>query len=191
MTFLKMLVLLLVNLIAVCYLIYRLIKLGNPYKKALQVAWNIVVARINNPDYSISNNMVWASVLNKTWWATMFMFIVFWLVFQEWYFSCVIILLITIHTGWYLLGNFRQDSGFDRVLYLNSSWGIIYKTVTLDSGFIEKTLAELDLRKKNLLVLAIERNNQLVSFPKGTEVLGIGDRLVIFGDLCAYQILSN
>ena len=45
------------------------------------------------------------------------------------------------------------------------------------------TLGELDLRKKNLLVLAIIRNDEIIPFPKGVELLRDRDDLLIFGVL--------
>ena len=50
-----------------------------------------------------------------------------------------------------------------------------------EENWIGATLSQLDLRKKNLLVLAILRSGRLIVFPKGQEVLSAGDRLLIFG----------
>lgn len=47
----------------------------------------------------------------------------------------------------------------------------------------DHTLGELDLRKKNLLVLAITRGDRIVPFPKGPEMLHRHDDLLIFGSL--------
>jgi len=73
---------------------------------------------------------------------------------------------------------------WEKIYPLPEGYGIF--TVNLSRpGKVEKwigaTLSELDLRKKNLLVLAILRAGQFVVFPKGPEVLATGDRLVIFG----------
>lgn len=45
------------------------------------------------------------------------------------------------------------------------------------------TLGELDLRKKNLLVLAIIRGEEIIPFPKGPEMLKHNDDLLIFGSM--------
>ncbi len=186
----KMLVLLLINLLALAYLVYRLTRIGNPVAKALQIAWNFMVARTHRSAYYIDAEIGWVSLLSKTWWLTVLFFLVFWLIFQEWYFGVTLLALILFHCGWYWLAS-RNEPGFDRVFHLNSGWGIIYKTVVADLELSEKSLAELDLRKKNLLVLAIERDRQLTAFPKGTEILNNGDRLIIFGDLNTSESILN
>lgn len=45
------------------------------------------------------------------------------------------------------------------------------------------TLGELDLRKKNLLVLTIIRGEEIIPFPKGPEMLRHFDDLLIFGSM--------
>jgi hypothetical protein len=186
----KMLVLLFMNVLALSYLVYRLTRIGNSVAKAFQIAWNFIVARSSHAEYSIDAEIGWVSLLSKTWWLMLLFYLVFWLVFQEWYFGAALILLIVLHCGWYWVGH-RNEHGFDRVFHLNSGWGIIYKTVAADSELKAKSLAELDLRKKNLLVLAIERNRQLSAFPKGTEILNDGDRMIIFGDLNTSEAILN
>ena len=47
--------------------------------------------------------------------------------------------------------------------------------------WVGTTLAELDLRRKELLVLSIARAGKVIIFPKGPEVLFDDDRLLVFG----------
>lgn len=47
--------------------------------------------------------------------------------------------------------------------------------------WVGTTLAELDLRRKELLVMAITRAGKVILFPKGPEVLMANDRLLVFG----------
>ncbi len=73
---------------------------------------------------------------------------------------------------------------WEKIYPLPEGYGIFAVTLTRpgkEEEWIGATLSELDLRKKNLLVLAILRAGQLVAFPKGPEVLATGDRLIIFG----------
>jgi Trk K+ transport system NAD-binding subunit len=72
---------------------------------------------------------------------------------------------------------------------LDRHWGVVIKYIDADLDLSMKSLAELDLRKKNLLVMAVERNGQVIPFPKGLEVIQSGDRLVIFGNLHSYHLL--
>ncbi len=186
----KMLVLLVIHLGAIGYLIWRQLKVGNPFAKALLLTWNTVVAPQPTPEYSIQTKCGWGTVLSKTWWMMLFLFLVFWLIFQEWYLWTVILFLIVVHIVWYRCGHLKQ-AHFNRVFNLNEGWGIIYQTVSGDSDLNAKTLAELDLRKKNLLVLAIERGGQITAFPKGTETLSEADRVIIFGELTAFEANKN
>lgn len=73
---------------------------------------------------------------------------------------------------------------WEKIYPLPEGYGIFAVTLSRpgkEEKWIGATLSELDLRKKNLLVLAILRAGQFVVFPKGPEVLSTGDRLVIFG----------
>jgi hypothetical protein len=103
----------------------------------------------------------------------------------------VIIFLGLFHIYWYLEGHVSKGERFDRILNLNHNWGIVYKEIEAGSGVNLKTLAELDLRKKNLLVLAIDRQGELTPFPKGLEVLRAGDRMVMFGDLYSFHSIFD
>ena len=46
-----------------------------------------------------------------------------------------------------------------------------------------KTLAESNLRDKDMVVLTLTRNGKVISNPKGTRLLEVGDRLLCFGPL--------
>jgi hypothetical protein len=131
--------------------------------------------------------MFWALLLGKTWWLMVLILVITWVNSRELAFLPVLLLLILIHIYWYLEGHAHQNEQFDRTLNLNQNWGVIYKEIDAASGVNSKTLAELDLRKKNLLVLAIERQGRITPFPKGLEVLSAGDRMVMFGDLYSFH----
>ncbi len=98
-------------------------------------------------------------------------------------------MMIGLHGWWYGLARQGETDSSGRILNLDSQWGIIFRQIDENSAFRERSLAELDLRKKNLLVLAIERGEQTVAFPKGLETLAVGDKLVIFGELHSYRTL--
>lgn len=57
--------------------------------------------------------------------------------------------------------------------------------------WIGKTLAELNLRKRDLLVLAVRRGEEVISFPKGPEVITSGDELLIFGRARELKMLNE
>ncbi|HHU51690.1 MAG TPA: hypothetical protein GXZ36_07730 [Firmicutes bacterium] len=67
---------------------------------------------------------------------------------------------------------------------LDPDYGVLEITLTADGPgkeWIGSTLAELNLRKRELLVLAIIRKNKFTVFPKGPEILAAGDRVLVFG----------
>lgn len=176
------------NFSALVLLILKLIKDGEKYPEALRIAWEWIVVQ-NRPNHPVSSNppIIWAPLLGRSWWLMLIIFSVTWVNSSEIVFFPVLLFLILIHIYWFLEGHVHQSERFERILNLNQNWGIIYKEIGEDSGMESKTLAELDLRKKNLLVLAIDRGGQLTPFPKGLEVLAPGDRLVMFGDLYSFH----
>ena len=67
---------------------------------------------------------------------------------------------------------------------LDSDYGVLEITLTPDGPgkeWIGSTLAELNLRKRELLVLAVIRKTKFTVFPKGPEILTSGDRVLVFG----------
>lgn len=77
-----------------------------------------------------------------------------------------------------------RSKEFWSIYSLPGEYGVYELTISESSlvrEWIGATLAELDLRKKELLVLSILRSGKLTIFPKGPEILLAGDRLLIFG----------
>lgn len=184
----KLLILIGLNFCALALLIYRLIKDGNKYPEALRIAWEWIITQNGaniwgNPSLPTH----WAMLLGKTWWMMLLIFLIAWVISRELAFWPVFLFLILLHIYWFLEGHVFKAERFERTLNLNHNWGIIYKEIEAGSWIKSKTLAELDLRKKNLLVLAIERQGQLTPFPKGLEILSAGDRMVMFGDLYSFH----
>jgi len=72
-----------------------------------------------------------------------------------------------------------------RNLYeLDPDYGVLEITLTAEGPgkeWIGSSLAELNLRKKELLVLAIIRQGKFTVFPKGPEILTVGDQVLVFG----------
>lgn len=188
----KLLILIGLNIGAFVFLILRLIKNGNKYPEALRQAWEMVIfQRETNLASKPRQIYLWASLLGKAWWLMLLIFGVTWVNSQELAFLPVILFLGLFHGYWFLEGHVGKDKQFERILNLNHNWGIIYKEIDAGSIVNSKTLAELDLRKKNLLVLAIDRQGELTPFPKGLEVLTTGDRMVMFGDLYSFHSIFD
>lgn len=188
----KLLIILGLNICVLALLVLRLIKNGNKYPEALRIAWEMIIfQREINPAGKPKQILLWATLLGKTWWLMLLVFGVTWVNSRELAFLPVILFLGLFHGYWFLEGNAGKGERFDRILNLNHNWGIIYKEIDAGSGVNSKTLAELDLRKKNLLVLAIDRQGELTPFPKGLEVLTTGDRMVMFGDLYSFHSIFD
>lgn len=184
----KLLILIGFNFGALALLIYRLIRNGNKYQEALCLAWDWVLLQ-NGGNVSVNSRppMFGAGLLSKTWWLMLLISGIVWIVSRELAIWPVLTFLGLVHIYWFLEGHASKTEQFARILNLNHNWGIIYEEIAGSSDLNSKTLAELDLRKKNLLVLAIERQGQLTPFPKGLEVLTAGDRMVMFGDLYSFH----
>ena len=101
----------------------------------------------------------------------------------------VVLLLLILGAGafaLYYLASFRNGTREIQCVYpLTDDYGV-YEIVLGPSGpvreWVGTTLAELDLRRKELLVLSIARAGKVIIFPKGPEVLLADDRLLVFGN---------
>jgi hypothetical protein len=165
-----------------------LVSLGNTFANSLRLAWDLILGDSQaHRDNYIYPSLIWVPILRKTWWLMLTAYGVSWFITEDSWMTIGIIVLLLFHVTWYFYASQLIKIKYNRIIRFNSDWGIIYKEIGADSSLIQKSLAELDLRKKNLLVLAIERNNQLTQFPKGLEIIQAGDRVVMFGDLSAYR----
>ncbi len=187
----KILIFAVLNFIALICLLVKLLKYGNHMAGSLRLAWDFILGQPDQTDYPIYTRIIWVPILRKSWWFMLIIYGISWIITDNLWMDIGIILLAMIHVFWYLYASMTFRTKYDRVLHFTTDWGIIYKEIGEGSFLIEKSLAELDLRKKNLLILAIEHNNQLSPFPKGLERIEAGDRIVMFGDLAAYQTIFN
>jgi hypothetical protein len=109
---------------------------------------------------------------------------IFWL--THWAEAVLILLILAavIYAFYYLASCCREDRKIRSVYSLSEEYGV-YEIVLGPSGtsgaWVGTTLAQLDLRRKELLVLSIVREGKVIIFPKGPEVLLGGDRLLVFG----------
>lgn len=184
----KFYIILIINLLAVFWLVRSLVRNGHSFSEALNVCWNRIMlnhrAVFGEHDTPVNR---YSLILNKTWWFLIFSAVILWIIDDSPETLLFLGLLVLIHLFWYLRRSTGGDHEYNRIINLNSTWGIVFQEIDENSILKDRSLAELDLRKKNLLVLAIERGDQTVSFPKGVETLAVGDRLVIFGDLNYYR----
>ena len=69
------------------------------------------------------------------------------------------------------------------LLQQSEGWGIARVEVPAGCRFAGQTLAETRPRDHGLLIVAIEREEQLIPSPKGTDSVQVGDRLVVYAQL--------
>jgi hypothetical protein len=184
---LKLIGLYLFNLAGLCGLVVRGMRPGRTFFAALRGAWAAILAGTgeNGSHDPVSANI--AAIVTKTWWMMIFITLLLWVRETDRGYGYALIGLGLVHLGGYWWSLFSGTRALERIETLDPGWGIIHLTVREHSFFNAKSLAELDLRKKNLLILAIVRGENIVPFPKGAEILIPGDRLVIFGDLDYYM----
>lgn len=70
---------------------------------------------------------------------------------------------------------------FEELLQLTGGYGISRIEVGENSPLIDKTLAESDLRKNDITVLAIIRDNETIPNPSANRKIQKGDGLISFG----------
>lgn len=182
-----------VNLCFWLFLHLCLLNKGNSLMKAVNASWDLLLFGVRPKGLLKADKvMPWFTILQKMWWLMIALSVFCWVLLSSTiWINIILIFLILWHLGWFILSRMSGNDDFNRVISLNSNWGIIFVEVQSDSWLSAKTLAELDLRKKNLLVLAIIRQGQIVSFPKGLESLSVGDRAVIFGDTNYFKGLTD
>lgn len=87
--------------------------------------------------------------------------------------------------------NYPRRVQLEEILQLGSDYGIYELKVAPTSKFVSKTLQETDFKDRGFIVLAIERPGELLTVPKGHDVILAEDILVIFGQLSGIKSIIN
>ena len=76
---------------------------------------------------------------------------------------------------------------------LEESEGYGVARITIDDAFKEagRTLAEASLKERDILVISIERDEEIYPNPKSTMEIRVGDRLTCFGKLQAMREMAS
>jgi len=77
-------------------------------------------------------------------------------------------------------GIIRQKT-LEELFHLPKGYGLAQLTITGRRQEVSSTLAEAGFIKKDILVLSIERKDQLISFPHAGDVIKKGDKLLCYG----------
>ena len=77
-------------------------------------------------------------------------------------------------------GLIRQKA-LEELFSLSKGYGLAQLTITGKSKEDGLTLAEAGFIKKDILVLSIERKEQLIPFPHARDTINKGDKLLCYG----------
>lgn len=76
-----------------------------------------------------------------------------------------------------------EESATEDLLHFMEGYGLVKKIIPDESPMIGKSIAKLQLNKKGILVLGIEREKKWIPTPKANEILKCYDRLIVYGPL--------
>ena len=74
-------------------------------------------------------------------------------------------------------------------LTLKAGYGVAEFPITADSEMVGQTIAEIDPRDRDILVLSINRNGVVIPNPRGNDILMKGDVVLCYGKLVALRSL--
>jgi hypothetical protein len=80
-----------------------------------------------------------------------------------------------------IAGGIVRQRALEEVFQLPKGYGIAQLTITKDTEEKGLTLADAGFIKKNILVLSIERENTLISFPRAEDAIKENDKLLCYG----------
>jgi hypothetical protein len=76
-----------------------------------------------------------------------------------------------------------EESTTEDLLRFLEGYGLVKKIVSVDSSLLGKSLVQLKLSEKGILVLGIERGKNWIPTPKAGEVIQSMDKLIVYGPL--------
>jgi ribosomal protein S6--L-glutamate ligase len=74
-------------------------------------------------------------------------------------------------------------------LSVSASYGVTELQIGERSELVGQTIAESDLRERDIVVLTLHRGHTVIPNPRGSRVMEVGDRLLCFGKLEAMKDL--
>ncbi len=91
-----------------------------------------------------------------------------------------------------LIKNLRlRKKPVEEVLHLNDQYSVAEVELNNDCVILNKSLASLQLTKRDILVLAIKGDNRLILTPTGNDIIKRGDTLVVYGKLKNIENIVN
>jgi hypothetical protein len=71
----------------------------------------------------------------------------------------------------------------ENLFLIKETHGLVRYIVTADSQFVGRPLPEQTLQEGGSLIMGIERGKELMHLPSGSEVLEVGDRVILYGPI--------
>ncbi|MDP8260684.1 MAG: TrkA C-terminal domain-containing protein [Candidatus Gygaella obscura] len=71
----------------------------------------------------------------------------------------------------------------EEILQLDENFGVCEIKIDKHSKLADKTLAQSDIKEKGFIVLAIQREDNLITVPHANDKILVNDILVVFGNL--------
>ena len=82
-----------------------------------------------------------------------------------------------------------EEEATEDLLHLIEGFGLVRAMIREDSALAGTSLSQSELSGKGILVLGIERGKKWIPIPKAEEIVGEGDKLVVYGYLDALKAL--
>ncbi len=76
-----------------------------------------------------------------------------------------------------------EEAPIEDLLRLMEGYGLVRVLTKKKSIFINRHIKEINLTRKNILILGIDRHNSWNPIPKGEEKILEGDKLVVYGPI--------
>lgn len=80
-------------------------------------------------------------------------------------------------------GHYFRKVVLEEVLQLDEEHGVCEIKIDHDSKVMDKKLSDTDFKEKGFMVLAIKREHEVLTAPRGSDKLLKNDTLVIFGNI--------
>ncbi len=84
-----------------------------------------------------------------------------------------------------------RATSINRLLHLAGGYGIAEVSVGQGSSLIGRSIEEKHLLQGDMVILGIERSQRWVDRPSAQQVIDVGDRLIIYGQLNALESLFS
>ena len=81
---------------------------------------------------------------------------------------------------------FKERKSIEEILYLNEDFEVMELVIKESSRLCNICLK--DLKDEYIKILIIDKGSHIISFPRGTDLLEVGDRVVVYGKI---DILSE